>query len=225
MVQFKTGENREFSEETFDLGFLRVNGKIVANGTKKSPILFTRNDTTGFWGNVYVNSKATGISFQYCRFEYTYYVRGIIKDANSTGALTFNDSKGDVTNCLFVNNGWTGFNCKEGATPNVSYCTFYKNEYGIECNSKSNPAFSSIIVWDNQNCFYINGDSKPTFTYSLIQQEFPEDLVNDGTNLIAIDPLFESTDTFVLAKNSPCVKKGENGKNMGAVEGVGNYNK
>ena len=225
VILFKTGENREFNEDTFDLGFLRVNGVIIAEGTKSDPICFTRNDTTGFWGNIYVNSKASGISFKYCRIEYSYYVRNIIKDGNSTGALTFNNSKGDVSNCLFVYNGWTGFNCKNGATPHVEFCTFYGNEYGIECNTDSKPIFNSVIVWKNNNCFYFNSDAAPTFINSLVQKEFPEGVKDGGSNLIAVDPLFESTESFVLAKNSPCLKKGNDGKNIGAVEGVGKYNK
>ncbi|MBN1187211.1 MAG: right-handed parallel beta-helix repeat-containing protein [Bacteroidales bacterium] len=61
---------------------IRVNGRILAEGTSSDSILFTVNDTSGFyrndsltggWNSVYFNYTPTGNDtslFSYCRFEY-----------------------------------------------------------------------------------------------------------------------------------------------------------
>jgi len=124
-VQFKTGTNRDYSQgsqklDNFDLGFLRVNGKIVAKGKANSLIKFTREGNEGNWGNIHIKTNSKDNLLKYCQFEYSHYVRGVITDDNATGAISFHASTGTVENCLFMTNGWSAINCKEDAAPKLS---------------------------------------------------------------------------------------------------------
>ena len=176
IVQFKIGTNRDYSEgsskiESFDVGFLRVNGNIIAKGKANNLIKFTREGNTGNWGNIHIKTSSKDNLIKYCQFEYSHYVRGVITGDNATGAISFHASTGTVQNCLFINNGWSAINCKEGASPKLSNLTILGYEYGIECNSKSSPSISNIIVWQTGTAFYVNGGSSPTISHSLIQGE------------------------------------------------------
>ena len=152
-IKFKTGENRDYSSygkkiEEFDVGFLRVNGKIIATGKSNKLITFTRDGNTGNWGNVHIKTKDKDNILKYCKFEYTHFVRGVIEDDNATGAISFHESTGTVEHCLFINNGWAAVNCKEGADPTLANLTIVGYEYGIECNTSSSPAsVTNIIIW------------------------------------------------------------------------------
>ena len=53
-----------------NVGVIRVQGEIIANGTSSNPILFTR-DNTGFWGTILMDGNAaTTSSFTNCIIEY-----------------------------------------------------------------------------------------------------------------------------------------------------------
>lgn len=211
-VKFQTGENRFYREndeisEDFDLGFMRVKGKLIVRGTKKAMVRFSANGV-GNWGNVFFENS-NGNKLSYCWFSGAYYMRNITEFENATGALSFINSSANVENCVFSNNGWTAINCKNGSTPLFSNITIVGNKYGIECNSESNPTFEKIILWNNENEFYINGDSKPTIKNSAIQSDdLPSSIAASGTILLNKDPKFKNVDDaiYTLKGNSPCKK-------------------
>jgi len=72
VVKLKTGTEHSYGAPGFDYGFLRVYGKIIAEGTITDTITFTRNETTGSWGIIYLDEADTASSFKYCKFEYGY---------------------------------------------------------------------------------------------------------------------------------------------------------
>jgi len=226
-VKFKTGEERDYSvegvkNENFDVGFLRVNGTIKAEGTKKKLITFTRFGGTSFWGNIAINSRSEDNLLKYCWFEYSYYVKGVITNtgANATGAISFYNSNGKVENCLFINNGWTAFNCKEGSNPIFKNNTLVGNEYAIECNTGSSPTITNTIIWTNTNTFYVNTESHPKISYSLIQgSSLVEGMRDNGNNIFGTAPEFTDPEAndYSLKKSSPAYKKGEGGDNIGAL--------
>lgn len=218
IIRFKTGENRDYGYPEFDLGFLRVNGVIKASGSKEKPVVFTRQGDDGYWGVVQLHSRQNGSILKGCRFEYGYYIRGIVPDDNATGVLSVYEGTAEITNCLIVNNGWAGINCKQGANPVVMNCTVALNNYGIECNSASSPTIINTIVWGNESDnFFINGGSLPLISYSLIEDsDFPFGLVDGGNNLPGKNPRFEDFLKFRLLPDSPCIKAGKDQKNIGA---------
>jgi hypothetical protein len=217
-IKFKTGENTDYLDEDgflnqdFNVGFLRVEGVLIAKGKKNSLITFTGTNKYGKWGNVFFyNTK--DIVLDYCKFENAQYLRAVVEDDNSTGAITFINSTGTVTNCI-ATKSWTGFNCKQGASPKVSNCVFYDNEYGIESNSDSKPTVINTIVWNNANCFYINPGATVKISYSLLQDDYlAEGVFSKGELILSKDPKLDNL--FKLKEYSPCIKSGEKGANMG----------
>lgn len=217
-VQFKTGTNREYSSSSFDLGFLRVNGTLIAKGSKKEFIRFTRKGREGNWGNLVFTSGSSVNKLSYCIVEHSYYVRSVTEDDNATGGLSFIASYAEVDNCLLVNNGWTGVNCKQTSKPLFRHCVIARNEYGVECNSASTPDFVNCIIWANENAFYTNGKSHPRFAYCLIQEStLDEDFIDGGNNIYKLTPGFydPAGGNYWVSKSSPAYGKGLKGANIG----------
>jgi len=219
-VKFKVGDDRDYRVNDdlnpyFNVGFLRVEGTLIAKGKKNKMITFTHNSQSGYWGNVvFVNSRDNEL--KYCHFEFSYYIRSVVPDDNATGAVSFINSSGTVENCLFVKNGWTAINCKQNSNPQVTNCTVTNNNYGIECNSKSVPKISNTIIWKNKTQdFYVNGSSMPHLTHSLLTDYgMPDGVINDGKNIYGKNPKLDSN--YKPKKDSPCKKAGSNKKNIGA---------
>jgi hypothetical protein len=221
-VKFKTGTDRDYRidgilNSGFNVGFLRVNGKIIAEGSKKDRILFTQNGP-GNWGNVFIDSQSAGILFKYCIFEGSYYIRGITEFDNATGALSFYNASGLVEFCTFRNNGWTAVNCKQFAAPVFKNLTIVGNNYGVECNSNSSPKIINTIIWNNTTAFYINGEAMPQFSYCLIQGYSMDALYDKGNNIFGRDPGFKNANNndYSLTSVSPCNESGEAGSDIGA---------
>jgi len=225
-IKFKTGTSRDYRidgkiNNGFDVGFLRVYGKVVAKGKVNSLITFTRDGSYGNWGNICFVPGSKNNYLKYCKVEGSYYVRSILPTDNATGAVTFINASGTVENCLLVNNGWTGLNCKQMANPTVKNTTIFGNNYGVECNSNGNPFLSGVIIWNNENAFYNNNsEAAPSIEYSLLQDDyFPENFTDKGNNIAGKNPQFNSerNKDFSLKSNSPCIKAGKGKSNIGAL--------
>lgn len=145
-------------------------GKIIANGTSISPIIFTSykddnyggdsNDdggesipAAGDWANMDLNGQ-TGSEFNYCKFLY---------GGNGTGASpTLNlssEASATITNCTFAFNGggkdgnfYKGALNADNADPStvITNNTFYNNVLPI--------TIAAEINLDNSNSFSYNGD-------------------------------------------------------------------
>jgi len=217
IVQFKTGEDRYDRLESelnpnFNVGFLRVQGNIIAKGKKKKQIQFTSYGM-GNWGNIFLEESKNNV-FKYCVISNSFYMRLVTETDNATGALSFYDSNGIVEFCTLAYNGWTAINCKLASSPSLKNLTIVGNNYGIECNTASCPEIENVIMWDNKTAFYLNNNSKPTIKNSCLQDdEFPYEAEDKGGNLTGKDPKFENAqeNDFSLRKSSPCAKN-----NMGA---------
>jgi hypothetical protein len=221
VIKFKTGNNIDyyFSDGTrnfgCDVGFMTVEGTLIAKGKKNKPIIFTKNEKYGQWGNIhFVNTQ--DIEMEYCIVEFAQYMRLVVPDDNATGAITFINSTGTVENCL-ITNSWSGINCKQKSTPVIKNCLITNNEYWIEANSESRPKIINTIVWNNKNTFYINPKASINLSYSLVgTDELPEEVYNKGHNILNKNPLLDKD--YKLKKNSPCKKAGENGKDIGILK-------
>jgi hypothetical protein len=218
VVQFTTGSNRDYDESNFNVGFLRVKGTLIAKGKKGKMIRFTRRSNSGNWGNIVFTAGSKGNVLKYCKVEYSWYMRSVSGSDNATGGLSFLAADGLVENCVIALNGWTGINCKNGSKPTIKNCVIYKNKYGLECNTGSNAIVINTIFWGNETAFYLNGDSKPSFEYCLIQDvTLPNEAINNGYNVFRQNPQFydPAGENYAVTKNSPAYKKGKGGANIG----------
>jgi hypothetical protein len=219
-VQFKTGENIDYRYDdgdlnpNFDVGCLRIEGKLIAKGKKTKMILFTNKGKYNNWGNIFfVNSKDNYM--EYCHVEYAQYLRLVTEDDNATGAISFVHSGGTIKNCI-VSSSWTGINCKQESMPEIINCVVTNNEYGIEANSDSKPNVINTIVWDNAESFYVNPGAAIKISYSLIQDDYLiEGLYDKGNNVFDKNPKMDNN--FSIKESSPCYKTGEKGVNIGIL--------
>ncbi len=219
-IRFKTGENRfvydEDGQRNFgcDIGYLRVEGTLIAKGKKNKPIIFTKNGKFGKWGNVHFVNSTDNI-LEYCNFDYAYYMRLVTPDDNATGAISFLNSTGTVKNCI-IRRAWSGINAKQGASPVIENCTIIDNSYGVESNSESRPKVVNCIIWHNNQAFYVNPGASINVTYSLIEtDELPAE-VYSSHNILNKNPLLKPD--FSLKKNSPCKKAGKKGVDIGVLK-------
>lgn len=206
VVQCKTGVTRDFRDPSFDLGVLMVYGTLLAEGTKKELIRFTRQGNLGNWGCIFIDRRSVGSKLSYCKIEYAYHVRDIADNDNATGALSIHQRKDIIVeNCLFVNNGWTGINCKQGATPTIRFCTIAFNQYGVECNSDSGPHFESCIIWGNTEFYFLNGESRPRFSKCFVQESFGLDVEQGRGNTVGSRLIFKDlrNNDYEVVKKRP----------------------
>ena len=220
VIEFATGDNTDFRDSRgnynykFDVGFLRVNGTLKASGKRNKMILFTHENKYGKWGNI-VFDKSQNIYMNYCKIEFSHYIRNVVVDDNSTGALSFINCSGTIKNSI-ITQSWSGINAKQKSSPKIVNCIIIKNKYGIEVNSKSKVKVINSIIWQNKTQFYINAQAAIIISYSFVQSK---DLINgfySKGNLISGDSP-KITDNLKLKTGSPCSKAGENGVNIGVL--------
>ncbi len=165
-----------FNYSEGNVGVIRVQGEIIANGTIEEPILFTR-DNSGFWGTILIDENASSnSSFSHCIIEYakeSRNVTGITSPSSFNGAIsifnnsiTFQDNElrensingayirevssndsFDFTNNSFFNNGSNGLVIEE-STINVINNRFYNN-------SNSATGSVSAIHSSNSNVYLV----------------------------------------------------------------------
>ena len=225
-VGLQTGDAEDYSDPDFPLGMLRVFGTLIAKGTEKDRILFTNMEDDGEgdnWGAVQICSDKNKSAFAFCTFEYA---RGVVnieledgQTVNATGALSFIDCGGTVENCVF-RGSWAGLNAKGESQVKVRFSDFVANKYGMESNGDAKILLNSCIVYGNENGFFINQEGGVTLSYCFVEKGSLHENAEDvkGNILNKKSPLFKDEDEgdFRLDKKSPCLKKGEGNKNIGA---------
>ena len=134
-VKFKTGDIYNYENSNFDLGFLRVNGKLVAQGDETNTILFTRSEVDGNWGLIYFSETSDPTSiFEYCQFEYGKWIEQLIVEQDYFyGALSFYESSAVISNNVFSNNAGAGVACYSNSNCTISNNEFLSNSFGVSC--------------------------------------------------------------------------------------------
>lgn len=88
----------------------------------------------------------------------------------------------------------------------------YPNCAGIYLGGDSEAEIINSIIWDNAfDILFLNSLSSVLLKNSLIEaNSYPEQVIDNGGNLLAIDPLFlnETNCNFCLDENSPCIDSG-----------------
>jgi hypothetical protein len=221
-------EQEEFGNGSFKLGMLRVRGLLIAKGTPEERILFTRLEQEDLkeavWGTIQVCAVSGKSEFVHCNFEYA---NGVIEvptgesevKENATGALSFIECAGLVENCLFRLN-WAGINAKHGSVLDIKYCTIVENKYSIEANEDSRIKARGCLFYDNIDGFFVNDRNDLELSYSFVQNGQWDDNIYDAQNNVrkGDNPKFNNPKKgdYSLSKKSPCLAKGEKGKNVGA---------
>jgi parallel beta-helix repeat protein len=108
-----------FNYSAANVGIIRVQGEIIANGTSINPILFTRNNT-GNWGSIIIDQNAsTTSSFTNCIIEYaneTREVTGIASPLTFDGGISLFKTSITFKNNELRNNRVNGIYVQEVTT-------------------------------------------------------------------------------------------------------------
>ncbi len=238
-VKLKTGTKNTYTmRKEFDLGFLRVNGTLIAEGTTSEKILFTA-DGSGNWGIILFTATSVNSSLKYCKIEKAGGIINAEEMKSFYGSISFYMSKGEVnyceisdnssgaihcvnsaspkiTNCMIISNLNAGIYCNASA-PVIENCTITKNGWeGISCISSSKPTLKNSIIWDNGKN---NNFGAGTISYCLIEESaLSAEAKNGGNNIFSQDPMFNNIakEDFSLKAESPCVNKSSSSTNLGS---------
>lgn len=120
-----------FDYDAGNVGVIRVQGEIIANGTTTAPITFTRNNS-GFWGTILVDeSSSTTSSFTNCIIEYakeSRNVTGISAPVSFNGGISVYRSSLSINQSEFRGNKINGLYIREVTTSfDFSNNIFYAN--------------------------------------------------------------------------------------------------
>ncbi|HID38949.1 MAG TPA: hypothetical protein EYP36_05490, partial [Calditrichaeota bacterium] len=233
-VRFKTGSEADYLNPAFDLGFLRVEGKLVTSGTAGQPVVFTRNGDNGNWGILYFHSTVdSSCILEYCRVEYASQVLHLNDWKEHPGAISLNETFLTLKNCRIVNNANNGL-FLDNAGSVLQNSLIAKNENGIlttnECNlqiSNCTIANNSItgynagynattdvvnsIFWANQKSLESNLTSTVNISYSLLEEkQLSDGIISGAGNLLGINPYFTdpASEDYTLRSYSFCINAG-----------------
>jgi len=109
-----------------------VYGTLMTEGTASEPVTFTRApELSGTWNYIQFYNENTNLS----EMEYTIFEHGghVFNETSNLGAIE----------------------CRTGASPTFTNCTFQNSQNGIQCYEKANPQLMNCTFKDN-NRFGIN---------------------------------------------------------------------
>lgn len=170
------------------LFWIDVQGKIVAQGTAGSPIIFTSAHTSpdlGQWRGFKLHNQAEGSEFRHCIFTYGAYfdsdtLTPIGRDAqNYKGMLAINNSSPTIEHCIVTQNQNNAvFITNSASRPVIRYNIFTRNDAsGVRADSSVFPQDLDI----SYNC--ISDNSAPAF---IMTNDNPDTVA--GTRRIFGDP-------------------------------------
>jgi len=162
-VRFACGANQDYQGGDFDLGILNVQGQLIAEGTSSDSIIFTREQTTGNWGMIFLNQTGSvGNSIQFARIEYASYCDNLIDTLDFSGAISVQSSDLNISHSQIRNNSRTGIHCTGNSSPEVveNHIQF-NGEHGILFSKEENkpkPFISQNLIQRNaSDGIFING--------------------------------------------------------------------
>ncbi|MBN1419485.1 MAG: lamin tail domain-containing protein [Planctomycetes bacterium] len=134
----------------------------------------------------------------------------IVRDRLGTGIR----AAGGLTRCeaVILHRLATGASAEAGATLEVDHATIVHNGVGVTAAAGSTVQIASSILWENG--VMRDGPGLPSFIRSALQEEEPGDGNIVGDPLLA-DP---RAGDFGLLDDSPAIRAGEGGTDMGAVQ-------
>lgn len=113
IVKFNSGYYDDLSDDEFYFHngeepiakFMRVEGRIIAEGTEQDSIIFTRmqNEEYFHWGTIYLPEGSEQSSFKHCVIEYSA-VTGFSLSEQIRAAVAAWNGKVSIENCSFIEN-------------------------------------------------------------------------------------------------------------------------
>ncbi len=230
-VRFKTGNHDDLLDPQFDLGFLRIDGKLSARGEAGNPVLFTRDGSNGNWGLIYFSGTAdSGSALSFFRLEYASQIQHLENWMNYSGAVSVNGSSLELRNCRLQNNAYDGLEGQNaalqisntvvaasggngllmlsGCSVQITNCTFTANgQDAVNSGYNSSLYIKNSIFWNNSRSLPDNLLATTEIAYSLLQENaLPQGAQNLGGNLLGQNPRL--SEDYALRSNSFCINSG-----------------
>lgn len=167
-VQFKVfDDSARYGESR--AGMLMVKGRLMAIGTEKDRIVFTRQGQNGNWGVIFVDSTSRGSSFDHCVVKHAGSMNDVRHESVNYGGLSFFGAGAEVWNTILMSNRTYGVTCHGGASPAFYNCLIVGN-YGAGVGVFSgNPAFEKSTIADNSSeGVYCHAEASPVFKKTVI---------------------------------------------------------
>ena len=193
-VKFKTGDIYNYGNANFDLGFMRVNGKLVAQGDEANTILFTHSEVDGNWGLIYFSETSDPTSIiEYCQFEYGKWIEYLIAEQDYFyGVLSFYESSATINNNVFTNNGGAGVACYSNSNCDISNNEFLGNSFGVSCEY-SIPNISDNTASNNTSYgFSVENCTEGVVSNNIITENEAAGIECDDSEITIIDNFIDN---------------------------------
>ncbi|MGE5411980.1 MAG: right-handed parallel beta-helix repeat-containing protein [Clostridiales bacterium] len=125
---------------------LKVYGTLIAIGTPKDSIIFTRLGNEGCWNTIFLQNTEDRCRFEYCSFSYGSGTQ--VSIFTSPAALYCYNSMPKVKNCIFQNNS-SGIYIVQASSSKIleiSGCTFRENSGYAICNQAPNTIIRNNLI-------------------------------------------------------------------------------
>ncbi len=133
VVKFNTSTypigDYEYGDGYTEAKFMKVSGKLIAEGTAQDSIIFTKNceETDRRWGVIIFDYLSEDDSIlKHCKIEYSYYIRLMFGGSWYWGGVSLSNAQVTISNCSFKNfkYGIHGFYDSEP----IIYCNYFTSD-------------------------------------------------------------------------------------------------
>ena len=173
-----------FDYSAGNVGVIRVEGEIIANGTISDPIVFTRNNT-GFWGTLLIDQNASNnSSITNCVIEYAKESRNI---PGITTVVSFN---GGIS--IFNNN--ITFHSNEVRNNNINgiYIKDVNTAFDLSSNTIYNNGSNGIVIEGS----IVNATNNTLYNNSITATGFVSAIRSSNSTVYLVGNLIYNNDDF-----------------------------
>jgi Right handed beta helix region len=147
-VQFQTWEGSSRVEES-QAGWLRIQGRLLAEGTERERIVFTRSGTEGCWGVLLLDSLSHGNVLEHCVVQFAGQMEGIRGEYQVYGGVGAFKSDVVIRHCIITSNKAYGITCALGSNVVIENTLIAGNfGAGIGCFDVG-PKLEKTTITDN----------------------------------------------------------------------------
>jgi len=172
-VLFKASEiNSEFQLDSLNVGMILIHGKMKAIGSKNNPIVFTKENSEGSWGNIVFENSMENNTIKYCELSYFHSTK--INDTVYAGGIVFYNSDGSIKNNFLYAIGLnSGIYCNNsspqiksnkisfGLKTDLERPVGYRGT-GIKCKNNSAPFIYNNVIFRGSYSVNCYDNSSPT---------------------------------------------------------------
>lgn len=156
-IEFKVGSEFDIHSENFDVGMIKIAGKLTAIGDLNDSIYFDRQGNTGSWGVLEFNSTIDTSMLKYCVIKHSesvIYSTVLGSSDNGIGAITVRKNVNVYINSCKISNSNTGIFIKANNSI-VENSAIANNKVGINSLAGSwyetnNPTVRNNHIFANE---------------------------------------------------------------------------